>query len=435
MSFLQDFVVRLQNSSASPGVLIFAIFALVVVLGVVVGLGFYISHLMSPRGRLDLLLDRRETVVVNRNPWPLRIFVILMLIAVAVSAGTYLGEPGTCASCHNEFAYSKSLGASAHAKVACMDCHGGTGIVGPVDNTLDYASWGWAFYVKRIEPKSATLSASVSSRACLRCHEGITSSTVTVNGIRVRHKEILDSGAQCTSCHSNTSHAIPGVKGAGPNMNSCLPCHDGRRAPSACPTCHATDFGIASVQQSQRNTAVVSLSGKWNSCYECHDQNGCTRCHGVVMPHPPGWGPTTTAAYPVLGPGSVQPGSTGLAPGDHARAGFAHREVCWRCHHAPGKVFVPDVNSCPCHGLQGQQYLLGGMHGGSAWVKEHGLEATGQKVGTYSNCASCHGDPATFCTFCHPASMAARYAPLAGGADNYSRLETMNAGDLGFIGQ
>ena len=371
--------------------------------------------------------------MVSRNPWPVRIVVIAILVGAAASSSAFLGEPATCASCHTESAYSKSLGQTAHARVSCMQCHGATGIVGPVDNTLTYASWGWAYYVQRVQPKSSTLSATVSSRACLQCHQGILTSTVTVNGIRVRHKEILDAGAQCTSCHGDVTHVIQNKVVVKPTMNGCLPCHDGRRAPATCSTCHASDIGLASVQAQHRSTAVVAIADKWNSCYSCHDPSGCTRCHGVLMPHPPTWGPTDASGTPVQpDPGTIQPGST-YNPGDHARAGFQNRELCWRCHHAPNQPFVPDPNSCSCHGLQGTQYLLGGMHGGAAWVKEHGLEATGQKAGAYSECAQCHGPSTQFCTWCHPPSMAARYNPIPG-PDNYTRLEPMNPGDLGFIG-
>jgi hypothetical protein len=52
-------------------------------------------------------------------------------------------------------------------------------------------------------------------------------------------------------------------------------------------------------------------------------------------------------------------------------------------------------------------------------VREHGLQATGQKTGTLADCGPCHGPAKDFCVFCHEASIVERYAPRVG-PDNYS---------------
>jgi len=61
--------------------------------------------------------------------------------------------------------------------------------------------------------------------------------------------------------------------------------------------------------------------------------------------------------------------------------------------------------------------VFGDVHGGQAWVREHGLQATGQKTGTLSDCQPCHGRADIFCGYCHTPGYAERYAPREGPDD------------------
>jgi hypothetical protein len=171
-------------------------------------------------------------------------------------------------------------------------------------------------------------------------------------------------------------------------MNLCVTCHDGVTVSSECSLCHVAD--VAFTPAITRGYKPSKISDTWDSCYRCHAEQPCTSCHGLKMPHAPGWSPN-------------EPGGGGLA---HAKPGFENREVCWRCHFAEGKQFQPSDEGCSCHGLKGD------FHGGEAWVAEHALEATGQRGGANAACFDCHSQ--TLCLECHPDSYTARYAPNKG---------------------
>jgi hypothetical protein len=187
-------------------------------------------------------------------------------------------------------------------------------------------------------------------------------------------------------------------------MDDCVSCHDGEAASSDCETCHIADeLEVAS------NTAKLPKLKDVDSsnCYGCHDETPCLRCHGITMPHPEGWAPND--------------GGPGIS-GSHARQGFTDRELCWRCHYSNGQPFVRPASNggftqtsdgCTCHGS------FGTMHGGEAWVAEHGLQATGQKTGAEASCYDCH-DARYLCDQCHDPSMKERYNPQPG-PDDYVR--------------
>jgi hypothetical protein len=176
-------------------------------------------------------------------------------------------------------------------------------------------------------------------------------------------------------------------------MDKCTRCHDGKTASRECTVCHTQDVAL-DTDISQYTKVPIAVTSR--SCYRCHAERGCTSCHGVLMPHPEDW---------------MKPSPAGGPPG-HARDGFVQRQTCFRCHFAPGQPFVASNESCTCHGL------LGRMHGGEPWVKEHGLQATGQKPGSNARCFDCH--TSALCSGCHPESYLQRYNPVSG-EDSYQR--------------
>jgi len=116
------------------------------------------------------------------------------------------------------------------------------------------------------------------------------------------------------------------------------------------------------------------------------------------MPHPQGWAEADPTALPV--------------ESRHQREGFANRDACFRCHYDGDDIFVGSEKSCSCHGL------LGTMHGGKAWIREHSLQATGQKTGQFADCRLCHGG--NWCAYCHPPAYNELLNPRLG-PDEYTR--------------
>lgn len=361
--------------------------AIVVVVLAAVGVVLWLAQRSTPKGKLKALLDDRAQSAVSTGDdatvWVARITVPLILLAALFAANVYMARPTTCAQCHGGSTYSDSLGETAHAAVGCMRCHTPAGALGTVRQNVTYVRWLATYGITKSEPEPDP--GSVDSGACLRCHAQVRSGVIESRGIRVRHSDILETGAACRDCHNSVSHPGVAIEPSKPSMDYCVTCHDGSRAPSDCETCHIKDSALR--PDTGRGYSKLKVSSAWDVCYRCHNEKPCLSCHGVRMPHPPGWSPN-------------EPGGGGLG---HARDGFTKREVCWRCHFAKDKPFQPAAEACSCHGI------LGRVHGGEVWVREHGPEAVGQRGGTNAECFACHTQ--TLCDSCHPPSYRERYAP------------------------
>ncbi|HEY3318401.1 MAG TPA: hypothetical protein VGK50_08270 [Coriobacteriia bacterium] len=401
---IQDLIVTLRTalSGDQSGRLVIAA-ALVVFVAVLVVAVAFIARTMSPSGRLKSLLES-EAASHRRSPaWAVRVAVLLLFLVAVLGTRYYLGSPQTCAQCHAKSPEAEALAQTAHKAVQCGDCHSGSGATGGLRLGIDYVRWTYVWTASGQLPKKLTTR--VDALKCLDCHGDI-GPTRIVAGTRVRHSDFLDEGVQCGTCHGDVAH--PGVlrTASAPGMDQCLPCHDGKRAPSECATCHTRDLTQRS--RSVAPLARIQVSGGKQVCYRCHDPRPCLRCHGVNMPHPDGWSPKSGANQ----------------GGTHAREAFLHLEWCWRCHFDK-KPGTPSQQSCTCHRLVTQ----GGMHGGKAWIAEHGLEATGKKPGTLADCFSCHLPGS--CTNCHPASIEKLYNPVVG-IDNYKRDKPLDRRWLDF---
>lgn len=396
---IQDFIVNLrssimgESSTADVGRVLIPIVLLIVVIAAI-AIVLYALYLRTPRGRVEALFEDRA-VRSDTSRWPTRIVIgAAILIAIAVPA-YQMQRPSQCAKCHTEVNYTKTLAASPHQGVNCLACHGQTGVAAPAANTAQYVRWIFVYASTQKAPEQQ--GSVVSSSACIACHQSVLSEVATSNGIRVRHSDFLDKGAQCRDCHNSVAHGDSVIKPTSPQMNDCIVCHDGSTASSECDYCHVEDVAISSARSSSLPKVQNLDTG---NCYICHDEKPCLQCHGVSMPHPSGWAPNDG------GPGNS---------GTHAYEGFKNRDLCWRCHFAEGQPMVASNESCSCHGL------LGKMHGGEAWVQEHWKEATGVKSGRYSECSTCHTVD-TLCVQCHPASYAEKYNPLPPSAtDSYQR--------------
>ena len=405
---MQDVVVQIRSLLSDSGATFAIVLAAAVLLVIVLLIGsvLVVLRIYSPRGRLQLLLEskapRRST-----NPWATRIIVLVALVGVVAATASYSARPSSCMSCHQEPDYAKGLQDSVHAGVTCVQCHGGAGPAGWADDSVRYAGWLWAYYgtETRTEPGSG---AYVEPTACIRCHAAVREGVTSSKGVLVRHSDFLGIGYECSTCHSDIGHTASSSGKAPSVMSICLSCHDDVTESADCETCHKQDLGLRVIDEKGGSLSSVAIRDTGN-CYSCHEPDPCTSCHGVEMPHPEGW----SEPRPVAGLSGWAAVGGSWPSGSHIGDGFANREVCWRCHHKPGSPFVPDNSGCDCHGQ------LGFLHGGPAWIAEHGKQATGQKPGVYAQCDQCHWPPNRFCVYCHPASYVDRYAPVPG-PDNYT---------------
>ncbi len=392
---VQELIFSIRTSLSGGGVstvLVVVLAAIAVIIAIVAGI-FYALYLSSPRGRVGTLLQGKASRRSRPASWVTRLFIVAVIVLTVIAAEWYMGRTQTCIQCHKKSGHVAALAESTHEQVACLSCHRPPGLTGVVRQWFDYARWLYVYgATKQVpRPEGRTI---VENGSCLRCHQAVLKGTSVFNGIRVRHSDFLEEGATCEECHNAVAHPQAVLRANEPTMDTCLRCHDGKTASYECDTCHSKD---AAANSDISRYPKIALAGGSDSCYACHAEEACTICHGVKMPHPENWvaGPVNGTSYP-----------------GHAREGFAQRELCARCHFASGTPFVADDASCACHGLFGRQ------HGGAAWVKEHGLQATGAKPGEFSACFDCHSNG--FCSACHPSSYNDLYAPV-GGNDTYVR--------------
>lgn len=378
----------LNGGQISGNLIAASVMALVVFLALVSAV--YLLYLSSPRGRLGSLVDER-TQLGPLAVWVPRLGVITLGLLVLAAADNHVGRDSTCLGCHADSKHAESLAESAHRGVDCVSCHGATGVTAPLRQLMDYGRW---MYVSAVNEKLPELQAgSVDSSSCLDCHRDVSKGTLQSGGIRMRHSDVIEAGYRCRECHNSTAHGEITLEPSNPSMSTCVSCHDGQRASTDCKSCHAEDDAPRANRTARLGNVVVEANS--SNCYTCHGDDKCQGCHGVVMPHPAEW--------------DLKADGTA---GGHAREAFANRDVCWRCHYDEGKLFEAPESCGSCHGIMGIQ------HGGQAWVKEHGLQATGKKPGAYAACFTCHSQ--TLCDNCHAPGYRDLYSPVVG-EDQYHR--------------
>lgn len=155
------------------------------------------------------------------------------------------------------------------------------------------------------------------------------------------HENHLARSAPCTACHESPVHTETVVRR--PTMAICYQCHGSGPdsvAPDDCSLCHPPDFQQLPTSHDDAfykgsHSKVVAANGV-EECFVCHqagDVGFCRACHGLDLPHPPGW------ALDLEG-----------GPGAHVDAAHKGAAVCVRCHENRG----PAPAGCyggECHGV------------------------------------------------------------------------------------
>ncbi|MBE0448021.1 MAG: NapC/NirT family cytochrome c [Actinobacteria bacterium] len=331
----------------------------------------YLIYSFTTRKRLRIGIS----VPASQNPyeiWIQRLVILGAILLLLFGLSYYTGKSSFCANCHSDKKEAKALNKSPHKGIQCLQCHQPAGISGAVLQKIDYSRWLWVYAVTNtVMPQRAH----IDDGACLRCHNDVRRSTVSRYSIKVRHKDFLEKGARCIDCHNAIAHPEVTKPEHEPSMGSCIKCHNDRVAKADCSVCHEKDIG-SEIRGGRRGVMKVGVSPNWDFCYRCHDEEGCTACHGIKMPHPPNW----------LSRNEVK----------HALPGFTKREICWRCHDIPSAPLQPAMmQSCGCHGTM----MFHGPR--EKWRKDHGPIAIGNREGDGENdyCYNCHSEK--LCDHCH----------------------------------
>ncbi len=326
-----------------------------------------------------------------------------------------------CVACHEDA--NKSIRATdkmlpAHPQ--CDSCH-----------DIDEAAKG-----KVVDPKSA----------CEDCHKGFDPKTQkepakasfpTAN-LLFNHKVHKDKQIGCDTCHnSSVTNTMREVGLATrlqlPKMETCLTCHDGKTAASACATCHVTDktgriaqqFTSGTLRPIQGDPFGLDHGPRFEFshgtrakldralCLECHTEGSCMQCHdGLQKPlsiHPNDY----ISLHPVQ------------ARQDSLRCEGCHRfqSFCAACHERAG--IGPDADPS----LRARNVRVHPDY--NTWVNapytaNHHSVAASRDI---KSCIACHREES--CTSCHattalggtraanphPANFTARCKALAGSND------------------
>jgi nitrate/TMAO reductase-like tetraheme cytochrome c subunit len=329
--------------------------------------------------------------------WILGVLVALgVLFVVAIIGFSSLNRIAACDVCHvvqPEVATYK-LTAHYRAGVGCQKCHTKPGVFNYLIRNLQ-GTTNLILYASNQYERPVTTA--VGSGNCVQCHpKSQIEKDIVVGNIRVNHKGLREAGYQCMSCHANISHpgTRPAISRTSQNkMSICARCHDGKRLPDTCSTCHISGVPATAPKVAMKLHVTAA------QCRGCHEKKTfCTACHnGLEMPHPKRWntlhggivldrGKTICVSchlekdprFCIDCHGLAMPHPSSWLSG-HGGFALNNESKCVKCH---GK------NSCiACHGLQ--------MPHPSGWLATHPSTATSSP----GLCTKCHSS--SFCTACH----------------------------------
>lgn len=289
--------------------------------------------------------ERLITLLVSLGLLTIILFVFFR------AATSYTSRSSFCSNCHNMKKDSTNWAGYSHQKMPCISCHQEPGVVGFLTQQVKVTHWLLSY--QKDAKKKRYPKALITSNTCRQCHNKLLW-VVTFKGIRVSHREFLESIPNCLSCHPEVNHSQKKQFYFTSVMNRCIRCHNGEQASGRCTLCHLR--GIARGKTSLAGYPKVSAGEV--KCSGCHSKEECFRCHPLDMPHSEDW----------------------KEKGKHALEGFINKKVCWQCH---------DVTDCRrCHEQMPRPYP-------EDWPKTHAAASRAENA----SCRSCHDQ--RFCSICH----------------------------------
>lgn len=203
--------------------------------------------------------------------------VVLVVIAAVVYLGLdYTGRSTFCGNCHAMQPYVDGWRKGPHRKAACVGCHQGPGVIAALAQRADTLKH-FSMTDRYLQRRRPALAVTVSTPGCLKCHGTIAVKTiVSSTGVKVRHKEIIETGLSCGRCHTQTGHKSRAVKAVRPVHDYCFACHRQMKKGSRCDFCHTRDVGDKGPKQID---AYRKVDLDLNSCNGCHSTDSCAGCH------------------------------------------------------------------------------------------------------------------------------------------------------------
>jgi nitrate/TMAO reductase-like tetraheme cytochrome c subunit len=335
------------------------------------------------------LLRRIRLPLIGRSVplWALLAIGMPVVLFAGGSAVVLSNQPIFCTSCHEMDLHYATWRQSAHRNVGCEECHVVPGTLNMFKRKINALR-----LVKRHaagEVKASVIQGHVPDANCKRCHPQ-TPELITYHGLKITHRKHWEMGEKCTYCHDRVVHGpkwlYTGVSSTQkiqevstpykftPTMEGCYRCHDGKKAPNTCSTCHVTlgerkpsAFDPAWVEA--HRDEVRRRGGE--DCQRCHLQVFCDTCHKAANPHRSDW---------------VQ---------HHPEEARKNASGCYSCHQAPAEERPKEARQMvfcrSCHELRTE-------HKGTDWQVIHGAES----LKNPSACQRCHTQ--SWCSDCHSIS-------------------------------
>lgn len=228
---------------------------------------------------------------------------LILFLALTAAALELTSTPTFCSMCHEMRPEYYTWEASAHNKIACVDCHVKPGIKNFVEHKIESMQQVYLHftgtYVTPIQ-----ISEPVSNSTCEQCHNMDNRPTTPAGDIKFPHTTHLKQGVQCIQCHSGVVHGNIEENGytaltnfnkwnltvgnayiqatLQPKMSDCIQCHQQNGAPVTCDTCHTKIVKPANHTQESWLTQHGHQAEKdFAACNKCHAN---TFSYGTTIP-------------------------------------------------------------------------------------------------------------------------------------------------------
>jgi nitrate/TMAO reductase-like tetraheme cytochrome c subunit len=198
------------------------------------------------------------------------------LILIISGAAWGSSQSDFCASCHEIQPDHTSWAASTHSKVACVDCHEAPGVFGrmaskalAIQNVSSHISSVFDYPIN----KNSELSKTIPSEQCTSCHNAPKAQEFGLLAFdHAKHTK-----TNCSYCHNRIAHEGYTTYTDRTEMESCLKCHETKKASVACITCHPS--GVAAKPSTH-------LTGDWISTHKPMASAKCYTCLLYTSPSP-----------------------------------------------------------------------------------------------------------------------------------------------------
>jgi len=225
---------------------------------------------------LSKLLDPIRSIRVK--PFRIKLLIIglsAFVIFIAVFAGTmeFTAQNFFCGACHEMREHFGTWKVSAHKDIDCVDCHISPGVLNMAKTKLAALREVYVHFTedKNFQDIKSGIKAHVPDENCTKCHTN-TSNLIVYHSLKITHRDHWNRRIDCIVCHSEVVHGPRAAYKNTPSMETCRQCHDGRKAPDACGTCHVI-LGTR---------APSAFDPQWVEAHKMdvqQNEDSCGRCH------------------------------------------------------------------------------------------------------------------------------------------------------------